>query len=71
MAPARHLAAFVEAGFDPFHRYVEEAVSNIVFARPFDLYGRAGFLGEERGFDGVVALRLAAEAAAEQRDVSR
>ena len=42
----------------------------VVLARPHDLHGLADLPGEQRRFGGVVRLGLAAEAAAEERDVT-
>ncbi len=69
--PRRRLALGVERGFEVFERdRVVVRVAQIVFARPHHLHRLAvQLLGDERGFGGEVALALAAETAAEQRDV--
>ena len=43
---------------------------DVLFARPGDLDGLADFLREKRGFGDVVGFGFAAEAAAEQSDVT-
>ena len=70
MPPGRHLAALVETGLDAFHRNgMQEAVANVVFARPLHLDGGTEFLRKQRRFESVIAFRFASEAAAEQGDV--
>ena len=61
----------VEAGLDPLHGHrMIVAVMQVVLARPGDLHGRAVHrLAQEPGLDHEVGLRLAAEAAAEERHV--
>ena len=72
MAPGDHLAALVEPCLDPFHGdRVQEIVADVVLARPLHLDRRAELLRQQRGLEREVAFRLAAETAAEQRDVDR
>ena len=72
MAPAGHLAVAVDRRLDPLHRGgVVEAVLDVVLAGPLHPHRRAHLLREERRLEHVVALRLAPEAAAEQRHVHR
>ena len=68
---ATGLPPVVEAGLDPLDRDgVVVAVVQVVLAGPGDLHGRAVHrLAEQPGLDHEVGLRLAAEAAAEERHV--
>ena len=68
--PGDHLAVLVEAGLDPFRRDgVEEVVTHVILPRPLHLYRRPERLRKQRRLEREVALRLAAESAAEQGDV--
>ena len=71
--PRDRLAAGVEPGLEALDRHgVVEAVLEVVLARPGHLDRRAAHrLRQQRRLDHEVGLRLAAEAAAEQRDVDR
>ena len=71
MQPGRRLACIVQTRFEPLHRDgVEVVVGDVVLAGPGQLDRLAVHrLGDERRLDHVVRLGLAAEAAAEQRDV--
>src|SRR5713226_7313077 len=70
MPPCDYLAVLVEASLDAFHGHrVKEAVTNVIVPRPLHLHRRAELFRKQGGFEGVIALRLASESAAEQRDV--
>ncbi len=71
LQPCRRPAAAVHGGLliDGCRRVVV-VEADVVFARPHDLDGLAELLGQDRRLGGVVRLRLAAEAAAEQRHVT-
>src|SRR3546814_5558043 len=72
VAPGNRLARRIEADVDLLHRGgVIEAVPDVVLAGPLHAHRRADRAGEPGRLDGEVALRLAAEAAAEQRHVDR
>ena len=73
MPPRDHLVVRVESRLEAISGHgVIEAVLDVVLARPHDLYRRAAdLLRKQGGLDREVALRLAAEPAAQQRAVDR
>ena len=73
MQPGHRLAPSVQSRLQVLHRHrVEIVVVDIVLARPGDLDRLAvELLRQQRGFDGKVRFGLAAETAAQERDVHR
>ena len=71
--PRDHLAVGIEPGFQVLRRHrMEVVVVQVVLAGPRHLDRRAAHLLRcQRGLDDEVGLRLAAEPAAQQRDVDR
>ena len=70
VTPGKEVAAIVEAGLESVAGGgAIKIVADVVFAGPDDLHGRAGFAGDESGFDGVVLNEAAAEASADEGDV--
>src|SRR5215468_8197333 len=70
MLPADEVAFGVEAGLQlVIGSGAVEVVTDVVFAGPDDFDGSFGGAGNERGFDGVILNKAAAEAAANKGDV--
>src|SRR3546814_11292689 len=70
MTPGDRLVAGIQADVDLLHRGgVVEAVPDVVLAAPLHAHRRADLAREPGRLDGEVALRLAAEAAAQQGHV--
>ena len=72
VAPGHDLARGVEARVQALRAAgVVVAVAGVVVARPLHAHGHAHLARQQRRLDDEVRLRLAAEAAAEERDVDR
>src|SRR4029077_5993273 len=70
MPPGNQVALGIEAGEESVNRRrAIEIVADVVLARPNDLHRRAGFPGDEGGFDGVILNEAAAKTTADERDV--